>query len=325
MVTRRFGLVLILAMLSAPLAFGAQPAGKIYRIGVLSPGSSPPGLLDAFRDGLRDLGYVEGKTIAIEWRFAEGKNERLAALADELVRLKVDVIFAVNTPAAQGAKKATTAIPIVIARLADPVKTGLVPSLSRPGGNITGLSSITDEVAAKRLELLKEALPGVSRVAVLWNAGNPGHPHVVKAMELAGPQLGLQLQSVPVRGVSDFAGAFHAATRRRAEALVVVDDMLITTHKTEILSLAAKHSLPVVANHKEFAEAGGLMTYAQSVPDEYRRAAHYVDKIIRGAKPADLPIEQPTKFLLVINLKSAQALGLTVPRSLLLRAHEALE
>jgi putative ABC transport system substrate-binding protein len=186
------------SLIAALLGTSAQPAERVYRIGVLSPGSPPPGLLDAFLDGLRDLGYVEGKTVALEWRFAEGKNERLTALADELVRLKVDVIFAVNTPAAQAAKKATAAIPIVIARLADPVKTGLVSSLSRPGGNITGLSSITDEVGAKRLELLKEALPGISRVAVLWNAGNPGHPHVVRGMELGSPQLGLQLHSLPI-------------------------------------------------------------------------------------------------------------------------------
>ena len=325
MMDRRAFIVGGVAALAVQVTAEGQQAEKMYRVGVLSPGSPPPGSLEPFREGLRDLGYVEGKTVAIEWRFAEGKNERLATLVGELVRLKVDVIFAVNTPAAQAAKKATTTIPIVIARLADPVKTGLVPSISRPGGNITGLSSITEEVAAKRLELLKEAVRGVSRVAALWNAGNPGHPYVVEGMELASPQLGLQLLSIPVRGPGDFVGALQAATRGRAEALVVVDDVLITTHKAQVLSLSTKHSLPVVANHQEFAEAGALMTYGQSVPDEYRRAAHYVDRILRGARPGDLPIEQPTRFLLVINLKAARALGLTIPPSLLLRADRVIE
>jgi len=312
------------ALLAAPLARG-QPAGKVYRIGVLSPGFPPPGLLEAFRDGLRDLGYIEGKTVAIEWRFAEGRNERLAALADALVRLKVDVIFAVNTPAAQAAKKATTSIPIVIARLADPVGTGLVPSISRPGGNITGLSSITDEVAVKRLEFLKEILPGLSRVAALWNAGNPGARNVVRVIERAAPSLGLQLQLVPVRAPSDFDGAFEAAIGGRAEALFVVDDVLVTTHKVQFLSLAAKHSLPVVASYEEFAKAGALMTFGTSVPYEYRRAAYFVDRILKGARPADLPIEQPTKFLYVINLKTAKALRLNIPQSVLVRADEVIE
>jgi putative ABC transport system substrate-binding protein len=314
-----------LATVILPFPVQGQPIGKRHRIGVLSPGAPPPGLLEAFVEALHELGYVDGKTLTIEWRFAAGKNERLAALAGELVRLKVDVIFAVNTPAAQAAKKATTSIPIVIARLADPVKTGLVASLARPGGNITGLSSITDEVGAKRLELLKEALPGTVRVAVLWNAANPGHVFVIRGMEHAASKLGLQLQSVPVRGPDDFNSAFQGTTRSRAEAVVVVDDVLISSHKAAILDLAMKQAVPVVANHQELAEAGALMSYAQSVPDEYRRAAHYVDRILRGAKPADLPIEQPTKFLLVLNLKTAKALGLTIPPSLLLRADKVIE
>lgn len=325
MIRRRLALVLTLTMLSLPLAVEAQTVSKVYRVGVLSPGFPPPGPLEAFRRGLHDLGYVEGRTLVIEWRFAEGKNERLAALADELLRLKVDVIFAVNTPAAQAAKNATTAIPIVIARLADPVRTGLVPSIARPGGNITGLSSIPEELAAKRLELLKEILPGVSRVATIWNAGNPGHLQIVSAMELASPQLGLRLQSLPVRGPNEFVGAFQAATRGRAQALVVNDDVLITTHKAQILSLAAKHSLPVIAQFQEFAHAGALVTYGHNVTDEYRRAASYVDKIFKGAKPADLPIEQPMTFHLVVNFKTAKALGLTIPQSILLRADEVIQ
>jgi putative ABC transport system substrate-binding protein len=320
---RRWCAVFLAALAAlAPFAVEAQPQAKVYRIGVLTPGFPPPGLLEAFRDGLRDLGYVEGKSVAIEWRFAEGRNERLAGLAEGLVQLKVDVIFAVNTPAAQAAKKATGSIPIVIARLADPVGTGLVSSVSRPGGNITGLSSITDEVAVKRLEFLMEIFPGLSRVAAIWNAGNPGARNVVKVIEHAIPSLGLELQLIPVRAPSDFDGAFEAAAARRAQALFVVDDVLVTTHKARFLDLAAKYSIPVVASYREFAEAGALMTFGTSVPYEYRRAADFVDRILKGAKPADLPIEQPTKLLYVINLRTARALGLTIPPALLLRADE---
>ena len=261
----------------------------------------------------------------LEWRFAEGKNERLVALVEDLIRLKVDVIFAVNTPAVQAAKKVTTTIPIVIARVADPVKTGVVSSISRPGGNITGLSSITEAVAAKRLELLKEAVSGVSRVATLWNASNNGHPYVMEAMERASGPLGLSLQSISVRDRRDFVAAFQSAIQGRANAIVVLDDILITTHKTEVLNLAMKHSLPLMANYREFAEAGALLTYGQSVVDEYRRAAYYVDRILKGTRPGDLPIEQPTRFLLFINLKTAKALGLTIPPSLLLRADQVIE
>ena len=317
--------VLVLAILATPLVVEAQPAKTMYRIGVLSPGASPPGPLEAFRDGLRDLGYVDGQTVVIEWRFADGKNERLPTLADELVRLKVDVIFAVNTPAAWAAKKATTTIPIVIARLADPVKTGLVPSIARPGGNITGLSSIAEEVAAKRLEMLKEVLPGVSRMAVLFNAENPGHIVVVRETERVSPQLGLQLQTLGVRGASDLPGAFQAATSGRAGALFVMDDVAITLLRVPILDQAAKHSLPVAAQYKEFAEAGALFTFSAELAAEYRQAAFYVHRILRGAKPADLPIQQPTKFELIINMKPARALGLVIPPSVLLRADQVIQ
>ena len=315
----------ILAILAMPHAAGAQQTGKVYRIGVLSPDSPPPGLLEAFQERLRELGYIEGKNVYIESRHAGGKNERLAALADELIRLKVDVILAVNTPAAQAAKKATAATPIVITRVADPVKSGLVPSISRPGGNITGLSFMPEALSAKQLQLLKEALPGVSRVAVLWYADNPGAAIIVKEMEPASAQLGLRLLNLPVQGPSDFPGAFETTTRGRAGALVVVDDALVTRHRFEILNLAVKHSLPVISLYKQFAEAGGLIAYGASTLDMYRRAADYVDKILKGAKPGELPIEQPTKFELVINLKTAKALGLTIPQSLLLRADQVIE
>ena len=317
--------VLVLAILATPLVVEAQPAKRMYRIGVLSPGAGPPGPLEAFREGLRDLGHVDGQTVVIEWRFADGKNERLPALADELVRLKVNVIFAVNTPAAWAAKKATTTIPIVIARLADPVKTGLVPSIARPGGNITGLSSVAEEVAAKRLEILKEVLPGVSRVAVLFNAGNPGHLIVVRETERVGPQLGLQLHTLGVLGASDLPGVFQAATRGHAGALFVMDDVLITLLRVPILDHATKHSLPVFAQYKEFAEAGALLTLAHNLADEYRQAAYYVHRILTGAKPADLPIQQPTKFELIINMKTAKGLGLVIPPLMLLRADRVIE
>ena len=325
MILKGVASVLVLAILATPLVVEAQPAKTMYRIGVLSPGASPPGPLEAFREGLRDLGYVDGQTVVIEWRFAEGKNEQLPALADELVRLKVDVIFAVNTSAARAAKKATTTIPIVIARLADPVKTGLVPSIAHPGGNITGLSSISEELATKRLQMLKEVLPGVSRMAILFNAENPGHLTVVRETVGVSTQLGLELQTLGVRGASDLPGAFQAITRGRAGALFVMDDVAITLLRVPILNQAAMHSLPVAAQYKEFAEAGALFTFAHDLTAEYRRGAYYVHRILRGAKPADLPIEQPTKFELIINMKTAKAFGLTIPASVLLRADRLIE
>jgi putative ABC transport system substrate-binding protein len=318
-------IVLALGILVAPLAAEAQQAPKVYRIGVLSPEVPPPGLLEGFQEGLRELGYVEGKNVAIESRNAGGKNERLSGLADELVRFKVDVILAVNTPAAQAAKKATATIPIVITRVADPVKSGLVPSLAHPGGNLTGLSFMTDELGAKGLQLLKEILPSISRVAALWYADNPGVTIGVGAMEPAAAQLGLQVLRFPVREPSDFLGAFQGAARGRAEALFVFDDAMVTKHRVQILNLAAKHSLPVLSSQKTFAEAGGLLAYGASPSALYRRAAYYVDRILNGANPRDLPIEQPTKFDLVINLKTAKALGLTIPQSVLLRADKVIQ
>jgi putative ABC transport system substrate-binding protein len=308
-----------------PLIARAQQAVKLHRIGILSPELPPPGFLEAFRQGLRELGYVEGQNIAFEIRSAEGYGQRLAALANHLVELKVDVIVAVNTPSVQAAKKASATIPIVMTRIADPVKSGLVRSLSRPGGNITGLSFRVDELSGKRLALLKEAFPSVSRVAVLWYEPNPGSDIAVAAIKAASRELGLELLLLPVHGRGELIGAFEAATRGRVEALIVIEDVVATQHRGEILNLAATHSLAVVSQYRAFAEAGALLAYGPSTSAMYRRAAYYVDRILKGANAGDLPVEQPTKFDLVINLKTAKALGLTIPSSLLERADEVIE
>jgi ABC-type uncharacterized transport system substrate-binding protein len=303
----------------------AQQTVKHYRIGILSPDLPPPGFLEAFRQGLGELGYVEGQDVAFEVRNAEGYSQRLAALAHHLVELKVDVILAINTPSVQAAKKASATIPIVMTRVADPVKSGLVSSLARPGGNITGLSFRVDELSGKRLALLKEASPSVSRVAVLWFEPNPGADIAVGAIKAASRELGLQLLLLPVLGPADLIGAFEAATRGRVEALIVIDDVVATQHRVEILSLATAHSLAVVSQYKAFAEAGALLAYGPSTSAMYRRAAYYVDRILKGANVGDLPVEQPTKFDLVVNLKTAKALGLAIPQSLLERADEVIE
>lgn len=314
-----------LGLLAASLAPEAQPAGKVYRIGVLSHETPPPGVVELFRERLRELGYVEGKNVAIEVRTADGKNERLPTLAEGLIQFNVDVILAVNTPAALAAKKATTKIPIVITRVADPVKSGLVASLSRPGGNVTGLSFVPEELSGKRLQLLKEVIPGIARVALLWSGDNPGATLVMKTMDAPGAQLGLRLVRVPVLGPSDFQGALQTAVREGAEALMIADDALVTRHRAQLVALATRHALPVVSLFPPIAEAGGLIAYGPSTPDTYRRAADFVDRILKGAKPGDLPVEQPTKFHLVVNLRVAKALRLTIPPSLLLRADQVVE
>jgi len=303
----------------------AQQAVKLHRIGILSPELLPPGFLDAFRQGLRELGYVEGQDIAFEIRNAEGYGQRLVALANHLVELKVDVILAVNTPSVQAAKKASATIPIVMTRIADPVKSGLVSSLSKPGGNITGLSFRVDELSGKRLALLKETFPSVSRVAVLWYEPNSGSDIAVGAIKAASRELGLELLLLPVHGSGDLIGAFQAATRARVEALIVIEDVVATQHRVEILNLAATHSLAVVSQYRAFAEAGALLAYGPSTSAMYRRAAYYVDRILKGANAGDLSVEQPTKFDLVINLKTAKALGVTIPPTLLARADEVIE
>jgi len=319
---------LALAVLTAPLAAAAQQAGKVHRIGCLSAADarSIMHLVEAFRQGLRELGYVEGKDIVIEYRFAEGRYERLPALAADLVRLKVDVILAASPPTHQAAKDATKTIPIVMAAAIDPVETGLVASLARPGGNITGLTwTAGPEIVGKQLELLKEAVPKVSRVAVLWNPTNHSHPLILGEAKVAARSLGVQLQLPEARGPDQFERALAAATRERAGALFILRDPMFYLHRTRLAELATKSQLPAIGVWGEFVEAGGLMSYGPSLPDLWRRAATFVDKILKGAKPADLPVEQPTKFELVINLKTARALGLRIPQSVLIRADQVIE
>jgi len=313
-------------LLAAPFV-EAQQAGKVYRIGVLEPTSMALNAanLDAFRKGLRELGYVEGRNMMIEYRSADGRSERFPDLAAELVRLKVDVILTRGTPAVMAAKNATGTIPVVMAASGDPVLSGVVSSLARPGGNVTGLSAVVVEVSGKRLELIREVVPGVSRVAALFNMSNPNDALQWKETETAAPTLRVQLQLLDVRKPGDFAGAFDAAVKGRAGALFVGLDALTWANHRPIVELAAKHRLPAIYGGREFVNAGGLIAYGVSYPHLYHRAASYVDKILKGAKPADLPIEQPTKFELVINLKTAKALGLTIPQSLLGRADEVIQ
>jgi putative ABC transport system substrate-binding protein len=316
------------SLLAAPRLVEAQPAGKVWRIGVLSSGSSSAtreARIDAFKRGLRELGYVEGRNIVIESRWGEGQYENLPGLAAELVRLKMDVILTAAVPAIRAAKEATRTIPIVMAVVVDPVETGLVASFARPGGNITGLSVRTPELVGKQFGLLKEIVPKASRVAVLWNPGNLGNPPQLRAAELAARTLGMRLQSLEARNPREIDSAFAAMTREAAAALVVLVDVMLIDHRTRIAGLAATRRLPAVYGQLEHVESGGLMAYAPNFVDNYGRAAVFVDKILRGANPGDLPIEQSTKFELVINLKTAKALGLTIPRSVLLQADRVIE
>ncbi len=312
-----------------PFVASAQPTVALRRIGFLGAAESSDTnfqrFLDAFRARLAELGHVEGRSIAIESRWAGGRYERLPELAAELVRLKVEVIVTAAVPAIRAAREATSTIPIVMAAVVDPVATGLVASLARPGGNVTGLSVMSPELVGKQLEMLKEVAPGVSRVAVLWNPTNGGNPPQLRAGEQAARALGIRLQPVEARGPADIDPAFDAMARGRAGGLIVLVDVLFRNQRIRITELAAARRLPAVYGLTEEAEAGGLMAYAPSFVDQYRRAAVYVDKILKGAKPGDLPIEQPTKFELVINLKAARALGLTVPPALLGRADEVIQ
>jgi putative tryptophan/tyrosine transport system substrate-binding protein len=304
-----------------------QPTRKVPRIGFLTIGSasSVTSRYDAFRQGLRELGYVEGQNIVIEWRFAEGKREELPALANDLVRLKVDVIVTAGTTATAPATRATTTIPIVMAYSADPVGTGLVASLSRPGGNVTGLTEISPDLAGKRLELIREAVPRTTRVAVLWDSSRPANIDVLKEIDAAARAYGVRVRSLEVRSSNDFESAFRAATKERAGALIVPSGSLTNLHAPQIVSLALRSRLPSIWETKNYADIGGLMSYGPSLDDLYRRAAIYVDKILKGAKPADLPVEQPTKFELVINLKTAKQIGLTIPPELLARATKIIK
>ena len=313
-------------LLAAPLAARAQPAGKVPRVGFLlgfSPGPSRE--VDAFRRGLRELGYIEGQNIAIDYRYARGQVERLPELAAELVRLNPDVIVAPYTPPALAAKRATSMIPIVFAGVADAVGAGLITNLGRPGGNITGLTSTGAELGGKRLELLKQVISKASRVAVLYNPADQSNVLVLKQLQESAPNLGLTLQPFAVREPDHFEGAFSAMARERTHAMFGVPGVLTDRHKEALVGLAAKHRLPTMWGLRQFVEAGGLMSYAVNFYDQIRQTAVYVDKILKGAKPGDLPVEQPTKFELVINLKTAKTLGLTIPPSLLLRADQVIE
>jgi putative ABC transport system substrate-binding protein len=321
--------MLALGILAVPLAAEAQQAAKISRIGFLSPSSpSDPRtqrFREAFRQGLRELGWVEGQNIAIEYRWAEERTERLADLASELVGLKVDVIVAATTPAIQPAKQATGTIPIVMAIAVDPVATGFVASLARPGGNITGLSMMSSELVGKQMQLLKELVPKISQVALLWNPANPSTAPGLRHAQDAARALGVRLQPLEARGPGEIDSAFAAMARDRAGAVIVLVDTTFAAHRTRIADLAAKSRLPAVYGLADHAQAGGLMAYGPNLPDLYRRAATYVDKILKGAKPADLPVEQPTKFELVVNMRTAKALGLAIPPSILIRADQVLE
>ena len=316
-------------LLAVPLAADAQPA-EVPRVGYLNPGSlSDPTSqrrLEAFRQGLRDLGYVEGQNIAIESRWAEGKYDRYPALAADLVRLKVDVIVAQGGAATQAVQQATRTIPIVMSIVLDPVGSGLVPSLARPGGNVTGTSFMGPDLVGKQLQLLKEVVPKVSRVALLRNPANPASALGLRDAEAAARALGVRLQALEARDPQEIDSAFAAMTRERAGALLIFPDPIFGNQRRQIAELAAKRRLPAIhGGLPEYAEAGGLMVYSPNILDLTRRAATFVDKILKGAKPADLPVEQPTKLELVINLRTAKAIGLTIPPSLLQRADQVIE
>jgi len=305
----------------------AQQPKKVPRIGYLgavSP-SAVSARTEAFRQGLRELGYVEGKNIVIEWRSSEGKQDRLPSLVAELVRLKVDVIITAGPQSTRAAKEATVTIPIVMAQANDPLGNGFVASLSRPGGNITGLSTLAPEISGKQLELLKEIVPRLSRVAVFGNSTTPGTAQALREVEVAAGAFGVKLQYLDVRGPKDIETVFRAAGKGRADAVLVLTSFVFNPYRTEIADLAVKSRLPAMYSTPEFVEDGGLMTYSVSITDLFRRAATYVDKILKGAKPADLPVEQPTKFELVINLKAAKQIGLTIPPNVLLRADKVIK
>ena len=307
-----------------PLSTNAQQAESKYTVGILGAGNNVAELTTVVA-ALRELGWVEGKNVVFEPRFAENRLERLPELATDLVRLKVDVIAAAGTLAPLAAKQATSTIPIVMTAAGDPLGSGLVASLARPGGNVTGMSLMAPDLGGKRLELLKEVVPRLARVAVLWNAANPYSALVFKETQAAGRTLGIEIQSLEVRAPDDFDGAFEAARRERPDALITVEDPLTFSQRQRVADFTAEQQLPSLHGLREFAAAGGLLSYGANLVDLFRRAAGYVDKILRGAKPADLPVQQPTKFELVINLKTAKTLGLTVPLTLQASADEVIE
>jgi putative ABC transport system substrate-binding protein len=323
---RRFFALLGGAVALPALARAQQQTGKVYRIGYLGTGTIAPSLLEAFRQGLRELGWVEGRNVVIDYRFAEGQADWLPGLAEELVRLEADVIAASPTPAALAARDATRTIPIVGISFDNPVEHGLVASLARPGGNVTGLSySVGPEIFGKDLELLREVIPAVRQVAVLSNSANPNHALMISNVETAARSLGLELVLFEARAADELDGVLAAMARARVEALFVFGDPLFGVHRARLAELTAQHRLPTMYTNRPHVEAGGLMCYGPSFPDLWRRAASYVDRILKGAKPADLPVEQPSKFELVINVRTAKTIGLEFPQSILMRADEVLD
>ena len=316
----------VTVLLTTVLPAEAQQPKKVFRIGFLGVSSSSAysGYIDAFRKGLRDLGYVEGQNIAIEYLYGDGKSDRLADLSANLIRLKVDVILVSGSLAIGALKNATKAIPVVMTSVEDPVAQGFVDGLARPGGNMTGLTNLAPELSGKRLELVKETLPKIDRVAILWDPGGPGPAVAFKETQAVAPSMSLQLQSLQVRNPHDLERAFKTAIAERSGALIVLQSFLTNAHRQRIVQLALTHRLPGMYTQMEYVEVGGLMSYAPSYTDIYRRAATYVDKILKGTKPADLPVEQPTKFEFVINLKTAKQIGLTIPPNVLVRADRVI-
>jgi len=326
---RIIGLVVTFALvlLAAPPRADAQAPAKARRIGFL--GNTTPvleaNLVGPFREGLRDLGYVEGQNILIEYRWAEGKYDRFPALIAELIALKVEVIVTAGTPATLAVEKATTSVPLVMIAVGDPVGTGIIPSLSQPGGNITGLTSISPELDGKRLELLREVIPNLSHIAVLWNAASPLQVVGERQTQAAAQVLRMKVLSLGVRTQEEIEDALATIVRERPGALLVLADRLFLQHRARIMAFATKHRLPGVHAYRELVEAGGLMSFGPSYAGMHKRAAYFVDRILKGTKPADLPVEQPTRFELVINLRTAKALGLTIPPSVLIRADEVIQ
>ena len=316
-----------LSVLATPLAAEAQ-AGKKARIGVLMlpPRAGAGGTyIQAFREGLGDLGYVEGQNLLLEIRWAEGKSDLLQGLAAELLTTRPDVLVTSGSEAILTLKRATGVVPIIMATVMDPVALGIAASLAQPGGNLTGLAILSPELTAKRLQLLKEVVPRLARVAVLWNPANPGNALMLREVETASQILGVRWQEVAVRGPDDLAGAFNAILGAQSNGILAIEDSMLVSHRSRIVESVARTRLPAMYAFRQFVDAGGLMSYGPDIPDSFRRAAAYVDKILRGAKPADLPVEQPTKFELVINLKTAKALGITIPQSVLIRADQIIE
>jgi putative tryptophan/tyrosine transport system substrate-binding protein len=321
---REFVTLLGGVMASWPLGVRAQQTAKLPRLGFLTAGKDSPGL-PALLEGLRQWGWIEGKTVVIEYRYAENRNDRLPSLAADLVHLNVDVIVAAGTLAPLAAKHATATIPIVMTSAGDPLGTRLVSGLAKPGGNVTGLSLMSPDISGKRLELLEQIVPDVARVAIIWNASNPYPALVFRQTESAARQLKLEVQSLEVRAPDDVNSALEAAVRQKANALITVEDPLTVNYRKQIADFAVKNRLPTMSGLREYADVGGLLSYGPALADLYRRAAGYVDKILKGAKPSELPVEQPTKFELVVNLKTAKALGLTIPPDMLAIADAVIE